>query len=138
MRADIDVGYDSKRFISDKEASQLVSLMNAAFGFKHITSLIGRQRSKDSIRFRPVEVSCREARERMGLTIKQAARQMKVQQYRLHGAEGDISGEINLEVLERYIDFLGLREWFDMWVASNPDVYKRIEKWPSKNGKRMK
>ena len=101
-------------------------MYNAAFGFK-ISGMVGRQRSKDTIRFRPVEVACKEAREKMGLTVKQAAEQMKVPQYRLQAVEENRS-EIRVDILERYIEFLGLREWFSTWVANNLDVYQRIEK----------
>ena len=127
-------GYDSRRFISDKEAAHLVKLINAAFGFK-ISGMVGIQRSKDMMRFRPVEVACKEAREKMGLTVKQVADQMKVQQYRLTAVEEN-RAEIRVDILERYIDLLGLRDWFSGWVASNQDVYQRIEKGRTKKVKR--
>jgi len=38
---------------------------------------------RDGIRFHPVATRCREARERRGLTIKSAAHELRIPQYRL-------------------------------------------------------
>jgi hypothetical protein len=80
------------------------------------------------IRFMPVAARCREAREDKGLSIKQAAAKLKVPQYRLKAIEdqGSAAG-IQPDILERYIDFLDLREWFTRWVKKNQDVYDRMK-----------
>ena len=35
---------------------------------------------------------------------------------------------ITVDILERYINFLGLNEWFNSWKKNNTDVYERLSK----------
>jgi hypothetical protein len=88
------------------------------------------------MRFMMVKNACKEAREKMGITIKQAAEQIKVQQFRLKGAEGDPGGHVTREALDKYIDFLGIRPWFIAWLKVNRDVYERLKSEPPKMPKR--
>jgi len=127
--------YDSKVFLTEKEAGKLVDLVYETLGL-NLRGFINNQDARDLMRFMPVKTTCKEARERMGITIKQAAQQIKVQQYRLKGVEGDSGGTVTREALDKYIDFLGIRNWFDTWLKVNRDVYERLESEPPKRLKK--
>ena len=83
---------------------------------------------KDIIRFQIVSEMCRSQREKKGLTFKQIALNLKVPQYRLKYIESSSVKNISANILENYIDYLGLRRCFDEWKKYNLDVYKRLSK----------
>jgi len=81
---------------------------------------------EDMIRFQMVAEMCRSEREKKTFTFKQIALNLKVPQYRLKDIESSSAGNIKGDILENYIDYLGLREWFNSWKRHNLDVYKRL------------
>ncbi len=83
---------------------------------------------KDMIRFQLVSEKCRSEREKRGLAFKQIALSLKVPQYRLKYIESSSVKNINADILKRYIDYLGLRRWFNLWKKNNLDVYARLLK----------
>ena len=115
-----------KQFITDKTAEKVIDIIDSALGRK-ITSILGREYSKDMIRFHPVGEECSKIREQKGFSVKDIAIQMKVPQYRLKAVEKSDITYIQPIVLERYIDFLGIREWFNAWTHKNTDVYNRLK-----------
>jgi transcriptional regulator with XRE-family HTH domain len=80
----------------------------------------------DFVSFMPVASTCRTARESRGLTVKAAAKALKVQQYRLHDIERGQYAALRTDVLQRYIEFLDLTEWFEEWKTANPRLAKRL------------
>ena len=83
-------------------------------------------RPKDMIRFQVVSGMCRSQREKKGLNLKQIALSLKVPQYRLKYIESSSVKHISADILESYIDYLGLRKWFNLWKRHNLDVYNRL------------
>lgn len=83
---------------------------------------------KDMIRFQMVSEMCRTERGKKGLTFKQISVALKVPQYRLKDVEKSSVKNITVDILERYIDFLGLGKWFNSWKKHNIDVYERLSK----------
>jgi len=81
--------------------------------------------AEDIIRYSSLAARLREAREGAGLTVKQVAAQLRVPQYRIRDTE---SSPLNVqhEVLRKYVDFLGLAEWYKDWRRQNPALMKRI------------
>lgn len=71
---------------------------------------------------------CLSQREKKGFTLKQIALSLKVPQYRLKYIESSSVKNISVDILEHYIDHLGLRKWFDEWKKCNLDVYERLSK----------
>ncbi len=116
----------NKQFINDKTAEKVIDMIDSALG-KKITDILGREYSKDMIRFHPVGEKCGKVREQKGLSVKKSAAQMKVPQYRLKAIEKSDLKYIQHPVLEHYIDFLGMRKWFNTWVRENSDVYNRLK-----------
>ena len=126
---------DPKGFLTDKQAGELVDLVYSKLGL-NLRGFINDQDARDRMRFMPVEVACKEARQKMGIEIKQVAQQIKVQQFRIKRIEGGPGGDVTREALDKYIDFLGIRAWFDTWLRVNRDVYKRLKSEPSKRLKK--
>lgn len=72
-----------------------------------------------SIRFGPVALYCRHARETHGESLKDAAKALRVPQYRLNQIEDCLPLEVEYSMLVRYVSHLGLEPWFDFWERSN-------------------
>ena len=85
-------------------------------------------RPKDMIRFRMLAEMCQSEREKRGITFKQIALNLKVPQYKLKYIESSSVKNINVYILESYIDYLSLRKWFSGWKRHNIDVYNRLSK----------
>jgi len=116
-----------KEFLTDKEAGELVKLVYSKLGLD-LRGFINDQRARDRMRLMSLETACKKAREKKGITIKQAAKQIKIQQYLLKGIEGDPGGKLTREALDKYVDLLEIRRWFNIWLKTNQDVYLRLEK----------
>ena len=116
-----------KEFLTDKEAGELVKLVYSKLGLD-LRGFINDQRARDRMRLMSLETACQKAREKKGITIKQAAKQIKIQQYLLKGIEGDPGGKLTREALDKYVDLLEIRRWFNIWLKTNQDVYLRLEK----------
>ena len=74
-----------------------------------------------------LQEKCKEAREELGLTIKEAAGMLKAPQYRIKAVEEDGPKEILPDVLEKYIKFLELEDWFELWAEANPKVAEKLK-----------
>jgi len=86
---------------------------------------------KFMIRFQPISKLCQKTREAKNLTIKQVAMQLNVPQYRLKDIEAASVEKIVFDVLEKYVDLLGLKDFFSGWAEKNKDIHQHI-----KSGKR--
>jgi hypothetical protein len=125
---------DTKGFLTDKQAGELVDLVYSKLGL-NLRGFINDQDARDRMRLMSLEAECKKAREGMGITIKEAAQQIKVQQFCIKSIEGGPGRDVTREALDKYIDFLGIRAWFDTWIQANRDVYKRLK---SESPKRLK
>ena len=112
-------------YIKDKIVEALPAL-KAAFDKYDINP-------KDMIRFQAVSEMCQIERKKKGFAFKQIALSLKMPQYRLKDIENSRVTDINADILERYIDYLGLRECFDVWKEHNEDVYERLSKKRNRN-----
>ena len=81
---------------------------------------------KDMIRFQMVAEMCRSEREKKALTFKEIALSLKVPQYRLKDIKSSSVRNIRVDILDSYINYLGLRKWFNSWKKHNLDVCKRL------------
>jgi hypothetical protein len=78
------------------------------------------------LRFMPVAESCRTARARKDLSLKDAARALRVPQYRLKDIEGNRVGLVDQAVLILYIELLDIKWWFSRWKAQNISLYESL------------
>ena len=83
---------------------------------------------RDMIRFQPVPEMCCKEREKKGFTFKQVALSLNVPQYHLKYIESSNLKNIKIDILESYIDYLGLCKWFSGWKRHNMDVYNRLSR----------
>jgi hypothetical protein len=79
------------------------------------------------LRFMPVAESCRIARVRKDLSLKDAARALRVPQYRLKDIEGNRVGAVDQAVLILYIELLEIKQWFSRWKAQNSSLYESLK-----------
>jgi len=74
------------------------------------------------VRLIPLAQRCMEARQQLGLTVKESAATLKCAQCRLTEIEYGRLDEIHPKVLWRYVEFLGIQGWVDTWVAENSSL----------------
>lgn len=117
----------SRKFIDKKLAEEVANLVFSVLGpdFKRLAKRYSINVT-DIIRFYPVSQRCRTKREKKGLSFKQISSALNIPQYRLKAIESTSVRDINVDVLERYIDFLELNSWFAYWKRKNQDLYHRI------------
>ena len=116
----------NKRFIDAEMAGYIVDKIVEVM--PNLKEALGKYdiNPKDMVRFQMVSEICRSEREKKGITFKQIALSLKVPQYRLKYIESSSAKNINAVILESYIDYLGLRKWFNLWKRHNLDVYNRL------------
>jgi hypothetical protein len=78
------------------------------------------------LRFMPVAERCRIARARKDLPLKDAARALRVPQYRLKDIEENRVGAVDRAVLDLYIELLDMKQWFSRWKAQNSSLYESL------------
>ena len=83
---------------------------------------------EDTIRFHAVSAKCKERRESKKLNLKEIGHKLKVPQYKLRYIENGSVRNIEVEILYKYINFLGLSEWFQQWLKSNPKFESKFQK----------
>ena len=120
--------FKEKGFINEELAGYIEDMILAAMPVLGEANDKYGLRPKDMLRFQIVSETCRSQREKKGIAFKQASLALKVPQYRLKYIESSGVKYINAGILECYIDYLGLRDWFDSWKEYNLDVYKRLSK----------
>lgn len=74
----------------------------------------------DSFRFQFLAERLRYQRERMGLTVKDAAIRSKIPQYRIKEAETCAGGVVDLRFFARYVAFLGAEARVSEWCRAYP------------------
>jgi len=116
-----------KKYIDDEMADFIVNKVVETFGPNFARTMKKDDiNMKDIIRFRMVAETCRNRREKKGLSFKQIAAVLKVPQYRLQDIEKSSVRYIKVDVLKNYVDYFGLCRWFNAWKKNNQDVYERL------------
>jgi hypothetical protein len=78
------------------------------------------------LRFMPVAERCRIARARKNLSLKDAARALRVPQYRLKDIEENRVKAVDQAALILYVELLDLKRWFSRWTDQNSSLYKSL------------
>lgn len=81
---------------------------------------------EDSLRYMSLSARLEYARSERGLTLKEAARELRTPKYRLEKVEKGRLKSLNPELLLRYVDYLGLKTWFGKWKKANHGLSKRL------------
>ena len=79
------------------------------------------------VRFQYISSLCINARKQKQMSLKQVSEKLKIPQYRLKDIESMNIKTIVPDLLEKYIEFLGLTDAFYDWRKDNEDVYKSIQ-----------
>jgi len=112
--------FDESKILNDEEIKAIVFLAKKTFGQTFSDKTVERDFSfENMLRFRAVSARCRDARIRLGLSIKETALKLKVPQYRIKAIENASVQEIVPEALLKYVAFLGLEKWFHRWTTAN-------------------
>ncbi len=81
---------------------------------------------EDNIRYMPVAARLEDARTARGLTLQEAAKELKTPKYRLEDVEkGDLKN-LKPGLLLQYVDHLGLKVWFGKWKKANVEFSERL------------
>lgn len=81
---------------------------------------------EDSLRYMSLAARLEDARTESGLTLKEAAKELKVPKYRLEDVEKGNLRSLNPALLLHYIDHLGLKSWFSKWQKANLGLAERL------------
>ena len=116
-----------KRILTEREVRQMTRALKRAMGepFASVSARSGLSIA-DGLRFMSVSAHLVEAREAKGLTLKALAKELGSPQYRIAEIETGSTNRLDASVLARYIDTMGLREWFSRWEAANRGLAKRL------------
>ena len=80
-----------------------------------------------TVRLSPLAKRCEARRREMRLSIAEAARHLRVPQYRLKAIENASAGYIQGKALRAYAAHLGMGTWYKRWREANPALAARIE-----------
>lgn len=119
-----------KEFINEETAQKIAQIAIDALGAEYAASVKKYNfKLEDVIRYRIVGEKLKEKREKEGISIKQASTDLKIPQYKIgHYMEGNTVKHIKKGLLEKYIKYLELDQWFEKWKEHNMDVYDRLGK----------
>ncbi|MCL5022157.1 MAG: helix-turn-helix domain-containing protein [Nitrospirae bacterium] len=116
-----------RRILKDDEIKVFVGHMREFLGptFVALSDEYGLS-IEDTLRFQSLACRFAEARTAKGLTLKEAAASLKVPKYKLDYIENANIRNISPEITLRYIEFLGLSNWFGRWKKANAELAKRM------------
>ena len=122
-----DMAYRQFPHLNRQQAEFVVKRINEVLG-PDIAAMISASglNPNHMIRFLALASLCRNRRQEMGLSLKEASPRSKIPQYRLRAIEDGLLQEITRVPLDTYIQFLGLADPFARWRHANGDVYEEI------------
>ncbi len=116
-----------RHILRDDEIKALAAHMRKSLGpaFFKVVDEFGLD-IEDTLRFQSLACRLTEARLSKGITPKDAATALKVAKYKLDYIEKASLSNINPEITLRYIEFLGLSNWFGRWKKANAELAGRL------------
>jgi hypothetical protein len=112
--------------LTDPEVEEVVAGVRACFA-EWFDKLPKPPDIEAGVRLAPLSKACEARREEMSLSLKDAARAVRVPQYRLRAIERGSLGELEPPVLRAYVEFLGMKAWYRRWKKANPTLAHRLE-----------
>jgi len=115
------------KILSDKEVDYLSKAMKEIIG-----DTISKKANElgvnfeDTIRFHSLSQRIQGKRESLGQTIKDISTRLKIPQYKLKAIESSQLSQLNFQILEEYVKYLGLENWFKKWLKANPKYKSRL------------
>jgi transcriptional regulator with XRE-family HTH domain len=113
--------------LTDDEVKAIVAAAEVAAGpeIVAIAKRLGVDRDA-KVRLLALQLKCGNAREKLGLSLTQAAARLRVPQYRLRAIENGVLRTLDADVLRLYVQLLGVGRWFRRWVVANANLAARI------------
>ncbi len=81
---------------------------------------------EDKIRFMAVSSCLRDGREARGLSLHHVAASLDCGQESLHDLEAGRLAKVDAELLQAYIEHLGMSAWFGRWKIANAKLASRL------------
>lgn len=112
--------------LRDDEVDTLVSEAHRLLGPQFSHPLTERPvQLEDLVRWGSLKTKCEQARALRRLSVKAAALQAKIPQYRIVAIESGRLRELVPELAWRYFDFLDIGVWVKKWIRANLDLATR-------------
>jgi len=117
------------RTLTTEQADVLAEMMYKKLG-PELSGMISQSPVNPNHLFRFLHISqvCKTIREEKKLSVKDISKALKIPQYKLKYIEENSLNNIDPEILDKYIDYLGLRSEFGEWLKNNRDVYEELGK----------
>ena len=114
--------------LNSEQAKLVIKKLRDVLG-PEITDMLDKLgiNSDHLIRVQYISSLCTNAREQKNISLKQASEKLKIPQYRLREIENGSTKAILPDLIDRYLDFLGLTDAFFDWLKDNEDIHKSIQ-----------
>lgn len=113
--------------LNSEQADNLVELVKEMFGEQASKILEGSGLNVNNmVRFMYISRLCQKKREEKGLSLKTISSKLKIPQYKLKYIEESGIGNVNADILGKYIKYLELEKEFHEWLNQNKDVYEQL------------
>ncbi len=115
------------RNLTSEQADAMVEMMHEKLGPELSAAIEHTPFSQNHyFRFMYICDLCTKTREKKELSFKDISKDLKIPQYKLKYVEESGLNNIEPEILDKYIDYLGLRSEFSEWLKNNRDVYEEL------------
>ncbi len=98
----------------------------------------GRTPPEDLIRWQSLRTRMEQAREHMGLTIRDVSSRLGIAQYRLRAIESGSRRSFLPEMALRYIEYLDIGPWFKRWCKANRELAARAGLLEPRRGRKAR
>jgi phage-related tail protein len=117
-----------RKILSAKEVKVATRMIKEMLGEAIVNSGIKYNMDmEDSIRFMTVGTHCQDAREAISQSIKDVSKILKIPQYRIREIENGGISRIQPNILNKYIAFLRLEEWYSQWKFANKAMVNKYD-----------
>jgi hypothetical protein len=112
------------KYVSEKVANILCDIIGHQI---HDVPMPSMHEIEKTMRYLSLGAKLREGRERMKITVKEVAKQLKVPQYKIKALEKGPFREFDSSVFREYISFLGVQRWFNKWKTANQSLAQELD-----------
>ena len=115
--------------INSEQADNIIELLKESLG-ENTVNMIDNHGININHLVRSIYLSklCIRKREEKGISLKKASSNLKIPLYKLKYIETTGILDIELDILEKYIKYLGIEKEFNEWQKQNQDIYKEMGK----------
>ncbi len=116
-----------QKLLTDAEVTLLSTQLQRLMGASMIQMVHKHGMSTDDFfRLGPLAKRLEAARVERGMNLKDVALALKTAQYKLATLENAAARDLDAALMQRYVEFLGLKTWFGRWKKANADLAGRL------------